>query len=100
MGSHLPPLVMVPALLWDDGLYGRQVEALGDIVRPIPLVIAEQNWNAAAEAVLERAPAGRFLLAGTSFGGSLALEVAARAPDRVAGLWLSGCHAGPSRARV
>jgi len=34
----------------------------------------------------------RFVLAGTSYGGSLALEVALAAPDRVLGLWLMGCN--------
>src|SRR5260370_37979211 len=46
--------------------------------------------------VLQQAPP-RFALAGTSYGGSLALEVALAAPDRVLGLWLMGCNPGAPR---
>ena len=54
---------------------------------------------AAAATVLAHAPE-RFFLAGTSYGGSVALEVAATAPARVAGLWLMGCNPGPYRQTV
>jgi pimeloyl-ACP methyl ester carboxylesterase len=39
----------------------------------------------------------RFLLAGTSYGGTLALKVVTKAPGRVSGLWLMGCLPGPHR---
>jgi pimeloyl-ACP methyl ester carboxylesterase len=45
--------------------------------------------------VLRQAPP-RFTLAGTSAGGSLALEIVARASERVAGLWLMGANPGAS----
>jgi pimeloyl-ACP methyl ester carboxylesterase len=81
-------------MLCDEELYRSQIEAVRDLVEPLPLVIAEASMAEAAAAVLRRAPA-RFLLAGTSYGASLALEVAARAPAQVAGLWLMGCNPGP-----
>src|SRR5207245_11197446 len=38
----------------------------------------------------------RFLIAGTSYGGNLALEVAIRAPARIGMLWLMSCNPGPA----
>jgi pimeloyl-ACP methyl ester carboxylesterase len=87
-------LVLLPAMLCDEELYSPQIEAVRDLVETLPLVIAEASVAEGAAAVLRRAPA-RFLLAGTSYGANLALEVAATAPERVAGLWLMGCNPGP-----
>jgi pimeloyl-ACP methyl ester carboxylesterase len=81
-------------MLCDEELYRSQIEAVRDLVEPVPLVIAEASMAEAAATVLRRAPA-RFLLAGTSYGANLALEVAATAPTQVAGLWLMGCNPGP-----
>jgi len=87
-------LVLLPAMLCDEELYRQQIGAVRDLLEPLPLVIAAASMAEAAAAVLRGAPA-RFLLAGTSYGGNLALEVAATAPARVAGLWLMGCNPGP-----
>src|SRR6059036_2579864 len=87
-------IVFLPAMLCDDELYRPQIEGLRDLVEPVSLTVAEPSMAEAANAVLRQAPS-RFLLAGTSYGGSLALEVVARAPSRVAGLWLMGCSPGP-----
>ena len=87
-------LVLLPAMLCDEELYRFQIEAVRDLVEPLPLVVAEASMAEAAAAVMRRAPT-RFLLAGTSYGANLALEVAARAPARVTGLWLMGCNPGP-----
>src|SRR5215467_11361677 len=89
-------LVLLPAMLCDEELYRPQIEGLRDLVEPITLTVAEPSMAEAANAVLRQAPL-RFLLAGTSYGGSLALEVIARAPSRVLGLWLMGCSPGPHR---
>lgn len=37
------------------------------------------------------------MLAGTSYGGNLALEIALATPERVLGLWLMGCDAGAAQ---
>ena len=89
-----PALVLLPALGCDGELYRPQIQGLGELVEPLPLVVAEPDMSRAVESVLSEAPA-RFLLAGTSYGGSLALAVAATAPERIAGLCLMGCNPGP-----
>jgi pimeloyl-ACP methyl ester carboxylesterase len=91
-GASLP-LVLLPALLCDDELYGAQVADLADVARPMVLSAPAASLAEAARDVLRRAP-DRFALGGTSAGGNLALEVVAAAPERVAGLWLIGCNAG------
>ena len=97
-GDESPRLTMVflPAMLCDEELYRPQIEGLRDLVKPVALTVAEPTMAEAASAVLRQAPP-RFLLAGTSYGGSLALEVVAKAPSRVLGLWLMGCSRLASR---
>src|SRR5882724_5811311 len=87
-------LVFLPAMLCNDELYHSQTEALRDLVEPMVLTVAEATIADAATTVLRQAPP-HFLLAGTSYGGSLALEVITREPSRVVGLWLMGCNPGP-----
>lgn len=96
MDAKQLPIVFLPAMLCDDELYGPQIEGLRDLVKPVVLTVAEPTMADAADAVLRQAPA-RFVLAGTSYGGNLALEVVAKAPGRVSGLWLMGCLPGPHR---
>lgn len=87
-------MVFLPAMLCDEELYRPQIEALRDLINPVVLTAAEPTLAESATAVLQQAPP-HFLLVGTSYGGSLALEVISRAPSRVAGLWLMGCNPGP-----
>jgi pimeloyl-ACP methyl ester carboxylesterase len=89
------PLVLLPALLCDAELYRAQVAAIADLAEPLVITVAEPSIEAAAAAVLSRAPE-RFALAGTSAGGNLALEVLATARSRVLGLWLTGVNPGAS----
>jgi pimeloyl-ACP methyl ester carboxylesterase len=97
------PVVLLPALLCDSELYATQLPTLTDLADPLVVTWAERDMARAAALVLERGPA-RFVLAGTSAGGNLALEVLAAAPARVAGLWLTGVnpgrHADPDGARL
>jgi pimeloyl-ACP methyl ester carboxylesterase len=88
------PLLLLPAVGCDADLYRAQIEALGDLVEPVPLVVAEPDMGRACVAAVAQAPS-RFLLAGTSYGANLALDIAASVPERVAGLWLMGCDPGP-----
>jgi len=87
-------VVFLPAMLCNDELYHPQIEALRDLVDPMTLMVAEATMAESATSVLRQAPP-HFLLVGTSYGGSLALEVVTRAPSRVMGLWLMGCSPGP-----
>src|SRR5438552_13471422 len=87
-------MVFLPAMLCNAELYHPQIEALRDLLDPMVLTVAEATMAESATAVLQQAPL-HFLLMVTSYGGSLALEVVARAPSRVVGLWLMGCNPGP-----
>ena len=89
------PLVLLPAMLCDAELYRAQAVALADLAGPLNLPASGLTLAESAEAVLRQAPL-RFALAGTSAGGNLALEIVARAPARVAGLWLMGANPGVS----
>lgn len=88
-----PTLIMLPAIPCDARFYGAQQEALGDLVEIVVPILGQPDISEAADAVLAMAPP-RFLLAGTAYGGCLAIEIASRAPDRLLGLWLMNCSAG------
>ena len=57
------------------------------------MVVDAQSFDAGAEHLLTSIH-GRFIIAGTAYGGCLAIETAIRAPERVAGLWLMNCNPG------
>jgi pimeloyl-ACP methyl ester carboxylesterase len=82
------PLALLPGLLCDAALWQPQVEALSDIADCRVADFTSQDSTAAmAESVLAAMPE-RFALAGLSMGGYVALEVVARAPQRVTRLAL------------
>lgn len=81
-------LVLVPGLVCDRAVWASQVDALQ---RDATLVVADHGLRDSlgdmAEAILGQV-AGPFALAGHSMGGRVALEVLARAPERVTHLAL------------
>jgi pimeloyl-ACP methyl ester carboxylesterase len=81
-------LVLVPGLMCDDTVWQHQVEVLG---ARCAIQVASHglgdSLGAMAGRILDSAPP-RFALAGHSMGGRVALEVVARAPDRVSRLAL------------
>jgi pimeloyl-ACP methyl ester carboxylesterase len=82
------PLVLLPAMLTDAGLWRRQRDALASLGRVKALdVVGERSIAAMAGRVLDLAPPS-FALAGLSLGGMVAMEVALRAPERVTRLAL------------
>src|SRR3546814_16547668 len=99
------PLALLPGLLCDAALWRPQVEALADFAEPWVADLTTQDSTAAmAESVLAAMP-DRFALAGLSMGGYVALEIMARAPERVTRLALldtrfhTDCAAAAARRR-
>ena len=81
-------LVLVPGLMCDDTVWQHQIATLGagrDI--QVATHALSDSLGAMAERILDSAPP-RFALAGHSMGGRVALEVVARAPERVSRLAL------------
>ena len=82
------PLVLVPGLLCDAAVWAPELAALEAAG---PVAVADHgrldSLSAMAERVLATAPP-TFALAGHSMGGRVALEIVARAPERVARLAL------------
>lgn len=89
-----PVMIMLPAMPCGTGFYDAQVAALSDLVEIRVMVLDEPVLAASAARLLAAAPP-RFLLAGNAYGGGLACEVAAAAPERIAGLWLMNCNPDP-----
>jgi pimeloyl-ACP methyl ester carboxylesterase len=81
-------LVLVPGLMCDDTVWRDQIE---ELCTACDIQVADHgildSLGAMADRILDNA-AGRFSLAGHSMGGRVALEVVARAPDRVSRLAL------------
>lgn len=90
-----PPqtLVLAPGLVCDAAVWQQQVHDLGSYRMPEAVVTVVVDYDlcndlgAMADRLLARAPA-KFALAGHSMGGRVALEVYARAPERVTHLAL------------
>ena len=93
MIPHPMPTVFIPALLCDAELYRDVIATLGNSVEAQVMLSPKPRLEDSVADILARAPA-RFALVGTSYGGSLALEVALAASERVTALWLMGCDPG------
>lgn len=79
----LEPVVFLPGLLCDQGLWQNQVRALSDIAAPLVADLTLDDTIAAmARRTLAVAPP-RFSLVGLSMGGYVALEILRQAPERV-----------------
>jgi pimeloyl-ACP methyl ester carboxylesterase len=91
--AMLPELLLLPGLLCDGRLWAAQTEGLASLAASrTPDLAPYESIAAMAEAVLEQAPL-RFSMAGFSMGGCVALEVVARAPERVGRLALLSTNA-------
>ncbi len=98
--SHDPqlhlPVILLPGTLCDDRAFAPLIARLaGHDVRTILTTGAETTEALATRILAETPPV--FVLIGFSLGGIVALEVAAQAPLRVAGLALIGSTARPDR---
>jgi pimeloyl-ACP methyl ester carboxylesterase len=86
-------LLLIPGLLCDAQLWRTQIDALASSAHAhVPELGARGSIPAMADALLEQAPPS-FALAGFSLGGVVALEILARAPQRVTGLALLSTNA-------
>lgn len=79
-----------------DGEFWVPLEAkVRDVATYAPTIYSlGQNLQKVAQAILDVVESRRLIVVGNSIGGSLALEVAAAAPDRVEHLVLIGTKAG------
>ncbi|NIA67245.1 alpha/beta fold hydrolase [Pelagibius litoralis] len=77
------PLAFLPGLLCDAALWQPQIAGLGDIADCwVADFTTQDSATAMVDSVLAAMPE-RFALAGLSMGGYVALELMARAPERV-----------------
>jgi len=86
------PLIQIPALGCDAGLYAPFNTALGMETQTI--IAVATRMRGCVQQVLAQAPQ-EFILMGTSFGGRVAMEIALAAPDHVKGLVIIGAGPGP-----
>jgi len=95
-----PVLVLIPGTLCDGRLFDRQARRLRSQAQ-----VVRVDWQHLRQvgdpmaALLRRLPQ-RFSLAGFSLGGLWAVQLMARAPDRVERLALIASNAEPSSRRV
>lgn len=89
----MPNVLLLPGLFCDARVWSAQRSALADIAAcSVPALGANDSIDAMADAVLREAPP-RFAIAGFSMGGCVALEIVARAPERVERLALLSTNA-------
>ena len=95
--SDRPTVVLLPGLLCDGAVWGGQIPRLAQMAEVVcPGFLDHPSIETMARAVLARAP-DRFALAGHSMGGRVALEIVARAPERVERLALLDTGFHPAR---
>jgi pimeloyl-ACP methyl ester carboxylesterase len=106
-----PAIVFVHGTRLTRGMWAPQTDALRDEFRVIALDLPghgtlggrEFTLDAAAEqvgAVIDDAAAGRAVVVGLSLGGYVAMTLAARSPERLRGLVVSGATAEPVGLRA
>jgi pimeloyl-ACP methyl ester carboxylesterase len=81
------PMALVPGLAADGRLWQPVVDRLADLVDPTVAVCTGESITAMTDEILAEAPE-RFVVAGISMGGYVAIDTALRGGDRVAGLVL------------
>ena len=93
MAERSPELVLLPGLDGTGLLFARLVEALDNRVRTRVVAYPPDKplgYEALAARVADSLGPERVVLLGESFSGPVAVMIAARWPDRVAGLILAG----------
>jgi pimeloyl-ACP methyl ester carboxylesterase len=83
MSEDFDNLILLPGLLCDERLWAAQTKGLAALARVItPDLTGYESIESMADGVVDQVPGG-FSLAGFSMGGCVALEVLARAAERV-----------------
>lgn len=93
-----PTLVLVSGLASDEATWRPQLDALGGGIECRPVVPSGRTIEEMADAIIEGSPP-RFVIAGHSLGGYVALAVQRRAAERVQGLALLNTSAAPDGER-
>jgi pimeloyl-ACP methyl ester carboxylesterase len=89
------PLILIPGLGSDYGLWEAQIRDLADIADiQVGDTLQDDSLPAIARRILDAAP-DRFALAGLSMGGYLSQEIMRQAPERVTRLALLDTSARP-----
>lgn len=93
--SERYPLILLPGLMDDAGIWSHQVRHLADLAEPLVCAITGHETMAALAAEVLAGVEGPFALAGFSMGGFVALEIMRQAPERVRALALVDSSARP-----
>ena len=94
-------ILFLPGLLEDADAFEPVISGLADVATTVVADLTRADTIAGlAQEALRQAPAERFLLAGHSMGGYVALEILRQAPGRVAKLALLNTHARPDSAEA
>ena len=89
-------VLILPGLLEDADAFETVIEGLKDVATCVVADLTRADTIAGlAQEALKQAPWEKFLLAGHSMGGYVALEVMRQAPQRVTALALLNTHARP-----
>ncbi len=97
MNATPAPVLFIPALFCDEAMYRDVIADLGGAIQAQVMLSPKPDLADSVADILSRAPE-TCVLVGTSYGGSLALEIALAAPRRVTALWLMGCNAASPHA--
>jgi pimeloyl-ACP methyl ester carboxylesterase len=93
-------LLLLPGLLDDARLWRHQVGNLAGTMPVVADLTGADSMALLAASALAQAPAERFVLAGLSMGGYVALEMMRQAPQRVEALALLDTTARPDTAEA
>ena len=89
-------VLILPGLLEDPDAFAAVIEGLADVATCHVADLTRSNTMAGlANDALKQAPSEKFLLAGHSMGGYVALEILRQAPQRVTALALLNTNARP-----
>ena len=90
-----PTLLLIPGWGANDSIWEDQIQKLSDLIEPKVLVLNEQtSRDQMVDYLLKNAPE-RFILAGNSMGGWIAIKAAVAAPERISKLILINTWASP-----